>query len=192
MKMRSLSLLTLAFVAALAGCASGGAQINSRATMEGGAKVKRLFIFYNAKSPHFTGSLYTSFITTTQRRIESCGVNVTTLEFDALELDMRKKVTDAIEQANPDAVLLLVRNGGNLVTGSGGVSGNLYFDSEATDKQRAKSLWKARIDYRMLTQNMFANDTQSGERFAAQFVSRLATDQFITGCPADVVTLPKQ
>lgn len=174
----------------LAGCAAGGAQFNSRTFETGAEPLKEVLIFFNAKSPHFTGTLYTTFVAATQRRIESCGVKVSVLEYDPLELDMKAKFTKAVEQSNADAVLFFVRNGGNLVTGSGGVSGNLYFDSEASDKKRSKTIWKARIDYRTLTQNMFTDDKQSGEKFAIQFVAKLAADRLIAGCPAEL-TSPK-
>lgn len=180
----------LAWVAAavLAGCASGGAQINSRATEAGLQPAKRLVLFLNAKSTHFTGALYTSFVGATQRKLQSCGVSVTTVEFDPMDLDMRQKLAQTLERVDPDTLLFFVRNGGNLVSGSGGVSGSLYFDTEASDKKKSKTLWKARIDYRILTRNLFADDNQSGERFASQYVARLAADKLVVGCPADVVT----
>lgn len=182
------SLRLLVCAAFVAGCASGGAKFNSQTHMAGSAPIKRVLVYYHAKSPHFTGALYASFVTNTRRRLESCGLAVTSLEFDPLELDMKKKIATTLERSNPDAMVKVVRNGGNLVTGSGGVSGNLYFDVEALAKRDAKTLWKARIDYRTLTANMFADDMQSGERFAAQFVARMAADGLIQGCPADVVT----
>ena len=172
----------------LMGCASGGAQINSRTVEPRNDPIQKVLVFFNAKSPHFTGALYTTFVAATRRRLESCGLTVSSLEFDPLEIDMKAKFAKAMAQANPDAVLLFVRNGGNLVTGSGGVSGSLYFDVEARDTKKAAPLWKARIDYRTLTQNMFTDDTQSAERFALQFTSRLAPDRLSSNCPAERVT----
>jgi hypothetical protein len=186
--MKLSQLLGIAGTTILVGCASGGAQINSRTFQTDSEPIKRVLIYFNAKSQHFTGTLYTTFIGATQRRLESCGVAVTVLEFDSLDLDMRAKFAKTIDQANPDVVITFIRNGGNLVTGSGGVSGNLYFDAEASDKKKTKTLWKARVDYRTLTSNLFADDKQSGERFAAQFVSRIAADHLVAGCPADVAT----
>jgi len=145
-------------------------------------------MYYNAKSPHFAGTLYTAFVSSTQRRLESCGLTVTTLEYDPLDLDMKQKIAQTLQKSDPNAVVTVVRNGGNLVTGSGGVSGDLYFNAEAFDKLRSKSLWKARINYHMITKNMFADDTQSGERFAAQLVARMAADRLVTGCPPEVAT----
>jgi hypothetical protein len=182
--------LLVACTTILAGCAAGGAQFNSRTYETGTQPLKDVLIYFNAKSPHFTGALYTNFIAATQRGIESCGVRVSVLEYDSLELDMKAKFIKAVEQGSADAILFFVRNGGNLVTGSGGVSGNLYFDAEASDKKRSKTIWKARIDYRTLTQNMFTDDKQSGEKFAVQFVSKLASDRLIVGCPAEI-TSPK-
>jgi hypothetical protein len=173
-------------VALVAACASGGAQINSRTNMDGAGPIKRVLVFYNAKSTHFTGALYTNFVSATQRRLESCGLSVTYLEFDPLELEMRKKLTTSIERFAPDAVITIVRSGGNLVSGSGGVSGNLYFDASAVNRQNTKTLWKARIDYRTLSQNPFVDDKQSGEKFAAQFVARMAADRLIADCPPDL------
>src|SRR5262245_14703440 len=188
--MRSGLITVLTSVAFLAGCVApgGGAQISSRGEMEGIEPIKRLLIYYNAKSPHFTGTLYTAFVTSTQRRLESCGMTVTTLEFDPVDVDMKKKIAQTIMRAEPNAIVTVVRDGGNLVTGSGGTSGDLYFNAEAFDKQRSKNLWKARISYHMFTKNIFVDDKQSGERFAAQLVSRMAGDKLVTGCPPDVVT----
>jgi hypothetical protein len=179
------TLRALACAALVAGCASGGAKFNSQTNMADAAPIKRVLVYYNAKSAHFSGTLYSTFVTETRRRLETCGLTVTTLEFDPLDLDMRKKISTALDRANADAMVTVVRNGGNLVTGSGGVSGNLYFDVEAIGRRDAKKLWKARIDYRTLTANMFTDDKQSGERFAAQFVARMATDGVVQGCPAD-------
>jgi hypothetical protein len=174
----------------LVGCAIGGAQIHSSAFDAGGAPIRRLVVVFNARSPHFTDALYAAFVSSTQRRLESCGINVTVLEFDPRdprELEMRWQLAQRGGQADPDAVLTFNRNGGKLVTGLGGTSGNLYFDAEATDSSFRESLWRARIDFRLLTRNVFADDKLSGERFAAQFVSRLAGDSLITGCPPDIV-----
>jgi carbon monoxide dehydrogenase subunit G len=182
------SILALTCTTILVGCAMGGAKFNSRTSEAGTEPFKDVLMFFNAKSQHFTGTLYTNFVAATQRRIESCGVKVSVLEFDPLELDMRAKLTKTVEQSNVDAVLFFVRNGGNLVTGTGGVSGNLYFDTEVSDKKRTKTIWKARIDYRTLTQNMFSDDKLSAEKFAAQFVSKLASDGMIAGCPIAVTT----
>jgi hypothetical protein len=181
------SLLVSAGAAFLAGCASGGAKFNSQTDMSGSPRIQRVLVYYNAKSAHFSGTLYSTFVAGTQRRLESCGVSVTTLEFDPLDLDMRKKIATTLERSKPDAMLTVVRNGGNLTTGSGGTSGSLYFDVEATSKRDSKKLWKARIDYRVLTANLFADDNQSGERFAAQFVARMAADGLVQGCPTEVV-----
>src|SRR5215510_13948992 len=186
--MRSGLVAALTSLAFMAGCASGGAQINSRPAAEGTEPIKRIVMYYNAKSPHFAGTLYTAFVSSTQRRLESCGLTVTTLEYDPLELDMKQKIAQTLQKSDPNAVVTVVRNGGNLVTGSGGVSGDLYFNAEAFDKLRSKSLWKARINYHMITKNMFADDTQSGERFAAQLVARMAADRLVTGCPPEVAT----
>lgn len=181
--------LVLPFIAGmLAGCASGGATINSKAMEAGAEPLKRVLVYYNAKSEYFSGRLYSSFVAATQRRIESCGVAVTTLEFDPLELDMRGKFTRAVEKADPDAVLVFLRDGANLVQSGGGISGTFYFNAEIKDKQRAKKLWMGRINYRSLTANLFTNDADSGEVFAAQFVSKLATDRVFSACPADVIT----
>ena len=186
--MKHLTMLALASCTVLVGCASGGAHINSRTFESGSGAVKRALVFFNAKSPHFTETLYTTFVAATQRLIESCGVAVTVLEFDPLEIDMRTKFTRTVAQANPDTVITFVRNGGNLVSGSGGVSGSLYFDAQATERKSSKILWKARVDYRTLTPNVFVDDKQSGERFASQFVSRLAADRLFTSCPAEIAS----
>ncbi len=174
-------------VVLLTGCASGGAVINSQAVETTSKPVTRVLVFVNAKSQHFTGTLYSTFVEATQRRIESCGVSVTVLEFDPLEIDMRAKFDNTLKEVRPDAVIWFSRDGGNLLIGDGGVSGNLYFNASMTDGRGEKAIWRARINYSTLTQNMFINDRQSGERFAGQFVSRLASDRLITKCPAEVV-----
>lgn len=181
-------MLTFVSAISLVGCAAGGAQFNSRTLDSGREPIKRMVVLVNAKSSHFSGNLYKSFVAGTQTRLESCNLAVSVLEFDPLELDMKEKYTKLIERDNPDAILSFLRSGGNLTTGSGGVSGHFYFDAEASDPKTSKTLWKARIDYRALTKNLFTDDQQSGERFALQFVSRLAKDQLISGCPNEVIT----
>jgi hypothetical protein len=174
-------------VSVLTGCASGGAVINSQTVETTSKPVTRALMFVNAKSPHFTGALYSTFVESTRRRIESCGVSLAVLEFDPLEIDMREKFDSTLRAVRPDAIIWFSRDGGNLLIGDGGVSGNLYFNASMTDGRGERTIWKARVNYSTLTQNMFINDRQSGERFAGQFVSRLAADRLITKCPADVV-----
>lgn len=55
-------------------------------------------------------------------------------------------------------------------------------------QKSGQTLWKACIDDRIMTRNQFADGSQSGERSASQLVVRLAVDQLVVGCPAEVVT----
>ena len=179
--------LVLVSTMILVGCASGGIQFNSQTFDSGAAPAKNMVIYFNAKSPHFTGTLYATFVAATQRRIESCSVKVSAIEFDPLDLDMQGKLNKLVEQSNADVMLSFLRDGGNLLLGPDGVSGSHYFNVDTKGKNQVNTIWKARIDFKTLTGSLFANDKLSGERFAKQFVSKLASDRVIGGCPPEVV-----
>ena len=184
--------IALAGLAALlGGCASGHASFNTRTQMDGVGPVKRLFVYLNVKSEAFDGDLRTSFIASTRAKLESCGVTVSVLEFDPLEFDMKKKTMDSVAAFGPDASLFMVRDGGNLTRGTGGVHGQLYYNLQAVDKTSGKQVWTARLSYQTLSQNMYVDNTKSGERFGAELVSQMARDHFIAGCPDVVVNPPK-
>ena len=178
-------------VALLAGCASGHATFNTRSQMDGIAPIKKLLIYLNVKSNAFDGDLRTSFVATTRTRLESCGVSVSILEYDPLELDMKKKAMDTAAAFGPDASLFMVRDGGNLTNGPGGTVGQLYFDLKAYEKVGNKQIWAARTSYQAVLHNMYVDDKLSGARFGGELVAQMAKDNFVQGCPPDVVNPPK-
>jgi hypothetical protein len=180
--------LALASAAALlTGCASGGAKFNSRADLTDVGPIKRLVVYLNVKSSYFSGAVNDSFVASTRRRLEACGVSTSVVEYDSLELDMKKKLADQLAAVQPDAVVFITRDGGNLTnSGYGNVAGQLYFDVKALDKDGKKTFWTARINYYTTVNNMFVDYAKSGERFGAQFVSRMAQDGIVHDCPKDV------
>jgi hypothetical protein len=182
---RTIAAATL--VAWLGGCASGGAEFNSKTDMAGVAPPKRLFVYLNVKSQAFNDRIDAGFAETTQAQLQACGITVTMMQFDPMSMDMKKAFTDAAVAFHPDAVVMMSRDGGNLTTGNGGVSGQLYFNAKGFSADATKTLWTARINYRTLSSNMYVDDHLSGERFGKQFVSRMAQDGFVSGCPANVV-----
>ena len=186
---KTIALASLA--ALLGGCASGHATFNTKTEMDGVGPVKKLLVYLNVKSEAFDGDLRTSFIAATRTRLQSCGVTVSVLEYDPLEFDMKKKALDTATAFGPDASLFMVRDGGNLTRGTGGIHGQLYFNLQAFEKLQGKKIWTARLSYQTLSQNMYVDNSKSGDRFGAEFVSQMARDHFIDGCPADVVNLPK-
>lgn len=179
--------VSLAFVSLLAGCASGNAAFNSRTGDPASVPIGRVLVYFNVQSPVFTGSLNSGFVSGTKKQLESCGLQVTTLEFDPLELDMKRRFALLLLQTTPDAVLTLGRRGGRVTSGSGGTSGTLNFEAKLAEAKTNKTLWQAGIAYRTLTNNGFTDDSASGERFASQLVARLASDKAISGCPQALV-----
>lgn len=186
---KTIALASLA--ALLAGCASGHATFNSRSQMEGMPPIKKLFIYLDVKTAAFDGDLRTSFIDTTKTRLEACGVSVSVLEYDPLEMDMKKKAMDSSVAFGPDASMFMVRDGGNLTRGTGGTFGQLYFNLRAFDKTSNRQIWAARTSYQTLIHNMYVDDKLSGERFGGELVAQMAKDNFIQGCPPEVVNPPK-
>jgi hypothetical protein len=186
---KTIALASLA--ALLGGCASGHATFNTRSQMDGIAPVKKLLVYLNVKSAAFDGGLRTSFIDTTKTKVESCGIAVSIVEYDPLELDMKKKAMETAAAFDPDASMFMVRDGGNLTNGSGGTYGQLYFDLKAYEKTSSKQIWAARTSYQTLIHNMYIDDKLSGARFGGELVAQMAKDNFIQGCPPDVVNPPK-
>jgi hypothetical protein len=186
---KTIALASLA--ALLGGCASGHATFNTKTQMDGVPPIKKLMVYLNVKSRAFDGPLRTSFIDTVRARLLSCGVEVAVLEYDPLELDMKKKAMDTTAAFGPDATLFMVRDGGNLTQGNGGLMGQLYFDLKAFEKSSSRQVWTARLSYQTLSQNMYIDNAKSGQRFGAEFVAQMAKDHFVTGCPADVTDPPK-
>ena len=181
--MRSQACLSLTIASLLAGCASGSAQFNTRSYERTAEPVKRLVFNAIVRSSDFDGPLHDAFVQEVRDRIASCGIIVTTLVNTGTDAEMKRKAGQAIRENQAELLLTILRQGSNLVRGAGGRRGSIYFETKAWDTRTNKLAWQAKIDY-----HVGAENEASGARFASQFVSRLATDKVITGCPANVVS----
>jgi hypothetical protein len=89
--------------------------------------------WFQYQKPHFTDTLYSSFIAATKRRLESCNITFTLLEFNKLDLDMNSKIAKSVNWVNPDAVVPFIYVSGNPTVGRSYTKGYLNFGVEAID-----------------------------------------------------------
>ncbi|HEX7026645.1 MAG TPA: hypothetical protein VF268_05345 [Gammaproteobacteria bacterium] len=166
----------------LGGCASGGATFSSKINAENMIPIKKLFFLTNAKNKYFNETLNAGFETSLKQNLDTCGVDALIYQYDKMDLDFKANLKKSMDEYAPDALMTMRSNGGNVVTGSGGNSGTLYFDLHIVDAQTQKVIWISRLGYRFLTANMFSSDRASGERLGDELYNRLVTDGILQGC----------
>lgn len=175
-------------LAVFSGCASGGGAFSSKTNPENVTSVKKIFFLTDAKNEFFNETLNAGFESSLSSNLSTCGIDLQILQLDKLDLDFKQTLKSEMDRYDPDALLLMQSDGGDVVrnTGGGGDSGTLYFNLSLSDPNSKKSIWLARLGYRFLTNNMFSSDEGSGSRLGDQLYNRLVNDEVLPGCTAKI------
>lgn len=166
----------------LTGCASGGGTFTSKVNSENIVPMKKIILLSNAKSEYFNESLNSGFENSFTNYLRSCEIDLLIHQYDKMDLDFTENLNHKKAKFSPDGLLVMKSNGGNIVNGSGGISGTLYFDLLLSDEKSKENIWVSRLGYKFLTANMFSDDALSGERLGRQLYERLITDKVLKGC----------
>lgn len=181
-------ILLMASMVYLSGCASGGGAFSSKVNSENIIPIKKVFFLTDAKNQYFNATLNAGFESSLRENLSSCGIDLSILQVDRLDLDFDKTLKNSMESYVPDAFLVMRSDGGNVVTttGGGGDSGTLYFNLGMNNYATKKAIWVSRLGYNFLTNNMFSSDKDSGALLGDQLYNRLVVDKVIPDCTVKI------
>lgn len=97
------------------------------------------------------------------------------LHFDAMDVDPKATLTQAMERFQPDAVLVIRPAGGDVAIGQDGTTGDLIYDFIVSDVKAKKDTWRAKSSFHVLSRNMYADEQGYGRTFADGIVKELRT-----------------
>lgn len=183
MNFQSMALALSFFI--FSGCASGYARFDSPIRPEKLIPIKKILVLTNAKSEYFNDALNTGFESSFSKNLTSCGLDLLILPFTKKDNDTTDRLKRSMREFAPDALMSIKSRGGKVVRGVGGNECTLYFDLEIVNSKDARSIWKARLEYNVLTKNMFSSDQSSGENMGMELYERLILDKVLYNCKSN-------
>jgi len=173
--MRKLFYIFVAFT--LAACASGGAKVDSRVQSNESLKFKKMLISLNVESRNFTKSLADGMQNSIVSSLAGCGIEAVVYVKDALDINPNKTLADKMRDFQADSMLSIVRTGGQVLISDGGNNANFDVMLRLYKlKPTSSEVWTAKSDVSVLTQNLFVNETKSGERLGIKFFEVMKRD----------------
>ena len=180
------NIFLIKIIICLSGCASGGGAFSTKVIPENIIQIKKIFFLTDAKNQYFNAALNSGFESSLKQNLSSCGIDLSILQLDKVDLDFNKTLKNKMESYAPDVVLTIRSDGGSVTTGSGGDSGTLYFNLGLSNYLTKKPIWASRLGYGFLTNNIFSSDKESGVLLGDQLYNRLVVDKVLPNCTPKV------
>lgn len=147
------------------------------------APIERLLIIA-AEEGAFTGPLLDGFQDALANRLGMCRVVPSILPRDPMALDFDDRVSAVVKQFQPNAILMVRYQGGDLATSDAGVTGKLSFELEILDATSDRQTWLGTSMLDVHVGGDWSIYAEAGSVFATGVVSRLRDDGVLMRCPA--------
>jgi len=160
------------------GCAS--ATFNSTVNWDHApSAMARVFVIANMKNGAFNEDLYRGFEAGLRKEFTECGIKSEVMDAEA---NSRESLATARAQFQPDSMLVIREEGGHVYIGQYGNRNELRFDLMLFNARMNTPYWHADSGFKVVTENMFRYDIDSGKEFAREIVARLQADGVIKNC----------
>ncbi len=169
----------LAIIFILSGCANSGVKVDSRVQTSSLPPIKRMLVNINVESRNFNKNLASGMTNSLVKALNQCGVSSSIYIKDPLDLNAEQTFANQSKDFNPDSILTIVRTGGQVIISDGGNNANFDVMMRLSKLAPKSEIWTAKLDVRVLTQNLFTDDVKSGERLGQQFFEAMKKDRVL-------------
>ena len=163
----------------LGGCASGGVKVESRVQSQYINEIKRMLVTINVENRNFNKNIANGMRDSLMAALSNCGIASSVYVKDPLDLYPEQTFSNQAREFKPDAILSIVRTGGQVLITDGGNHSNFDLMMRLSQVSPRAEIWTAKLDVNLLTQNLFTNDNKTGERLGNRFVDAMKKDGVI-------------